>query len=72
MGTIEAKHLFGNLALRHAFVYQFDGIGHHGVVGGRGDAHKLAFLFILKSAGCSYGVASQEKLAGSMTLNEGH
>ena len=39
--AIQAEHLLGNFALSHALVNELDGVGHHGVVGGRGRSHKL-------------------------------
>ena len=41
MLAVQAEHLVGNLALRHTLVDELDGVGHHGVVGGRGHAHEL-------------------------------
>ena len=32
--AIQAEHLVGNLALRHALVDELDGVSHHGVVSG--------------------------------------
>lgn len=32
--AVQAEHLVGNFALRHALVNELDGVGHHGVVGG--------------------------------------
>ena len=70
--AIQAEHLVGNLALRHAFVDELDGVGHHGVVSGRGRAHELLFGVILVGARGGDGKVAQEKLAGCVALHERH
>ena len=70
--AIQAEHLVGDFALRHAFVDEFDGIGHHGVVGGGGRAHELLLGGILVGARGGDGKVTQEKLAGGVALHEGH
>ena len=70
--AIQAEHLVGNLALRHAFVDELDRVGHHGVVSGRGRAHELLFGVILVGARGGDGKVAQEKFAGGMALHERH
>ena len=70
--AIQTEHLVGNFALRHALVNELDGVGHHGVVGGRGRAHQLLLGGILVGACGGDGKVAQEKLAGGMALHERH
>ena len=70
--AIQAEHLVGNFALRHALVNELDGVGHHGVVGGRGRAHEFLLGFVLVGACGGDGKVAQEKLAGGVALNERH
>ena len=70
--AVQAEHLVGDFALRHALVDEFDGIGHHGVVGGRGHAHKLLLGGILVGARGGDGKVTQEKLACGVVLYERH
>ena len=51
---------------------ELDGIGHHGVVGGRGRAHKLLLGSVFVGACGGDGKVAQEKLAGGMALHERH
>ena len=70
--AIQAEHLVGNLALRHAFVDELDNIGHHGIVSGRGRAHKLLLGGILVGARGGDGKVAQEKLARGVAIHKGH
>ena len=72
MHAIQTEHLVGNFALRHTFVDELDGVGHHGVVSGRGRAHELLFGVILVGARGGDGKVAQEKLAGCVALHERH
>ena len=51
---------------------EFDGISHHGVVGGGGHAHELLLGGILVGARGGDGKVTQEKLAGGVALHERH
>ena len=70
--AVQTEHLIGNFALRHAFMDELDGVGHHGVVGGRGHAHELLLGGILVGACGGDGKIAQEKLAGGVALHELH
>ena len=72
MLAVQAEHLVGNFALRHALVNELDGIGHHGVVGGRGHAHELLLGLILVGACGGDGKVAQEELARGATIHERH
>ena len=70
--AIQAEHLVGNFALRHTFVDEFDGIGHHGVVRGRGYAHEFLLGGVFVGARGGDGKVAQEKLARGVALHEWH
>ena len=70
--AIQAEHLLGNFSLRHTFVDEFDRVGHYGVVGGRGHAHKLLLGSVLVRACVGDGKVTQEKPAGGVTIHKGH
>ena len=53
-------------------MHEFDGVGHHGVVGGRGRAHQLLLGGILVGACGGDGKVAQEKLACGVTIHKGH
>ena len=72
MLAIQTEHLLGNFALSHALVNELDGIGHHGVVGGRGHAHELLLGGILVGACGGDGKVAQEELACGVTIHKGH
>ena len=72
MIAVQAEHLVSNFALSHTFVDEFDGISHHGVVGGGGHAHELPLGGILVGARGGDGKVTQEKLAGGVALHERH
>ena len=70
--AVQAEHLVGNLALRHALVNELDGVGHHGVVGGRGHAHELLLCGVLVGACGGDGKVAQEEIARGMALHKRH
>ena len=70
--AVQVEHLVGNFALRHALVNELDGIGHHGVVGGRGHTHELLLGGILVGACRGDGKVAQEELARGMALHKRH
>ena len=70
--AIQAEHLIGYFALRHALVNELDGVGHHGVVSGRGRAHELLFGGVFVGACGGDGKVTQEKLAGGAALHKRH
>ena len=70
--AVQTEHLVGNLALRHALVNELDGVGHHGVVSGRGRAHELLLGLILVGACGGDGKVAQEELARGVTIHKGH
>ena len=72
MLAIQAEHLVGNFALRHALVNELDGVGHHGVVGGRGHAHELLLRGVFVGACGGDGKVAQEELACGVTIHKGH
>lgn len=70
--AVQAEHLIGNFALCHTFVNELDGVGHHGVVGGRGHAHELLLGFVLVGACGGDGKVAQEELARGVAIHKGH
>lgn len=72
MLAIQAEHLVGNLAFRHALVDKLNSIGHYSVVSGRGRTHELLLGGILVGACGGDGKVTQEKLACGVALHERH
>ena len=70
--AVQAEHLVGNFALRHALVDELDGVGHYGVVSGRGRAHELLLGGILVGARGGDGKVAQEELARGAAIHKGH
>ena len=70
--AVQTEHLVGNFALRYALVDELDGVGHHGVVSGRGRAHQLLLGFVLVGACDGDGKVAQEELACGVTIHKGH
>ena len=72
MLAVQTEHLVGNFALRHALADEFDGVGHHGVVSGRGRTHELLLGGIFVGARGGDGKVAQEELARGVTIHERH